>query len=124
MQRLSFVLLRKQFHIKLSFAITINKSQGQAIPNVGIYLPHAFSRDQLYVALSIGVSQASTNILIKEGQLEGKDGNLTKNVIFKEILLTQTQVLFLFHNGIDKFIYLFYYENKLGSTLIDKKKMK
>jgi len=40
--------------------------------------------------LSIGVSQASTNILIKEGQLEGKDGNLTKNVIFKEILLTQT----------------------------------
>nr|KYP34779.1 ATP-dependent DNA helicase PIF1 [Cajanus cajan] len=50
---LPFVLIRKQFPMKLSFAITINKSQGQTILNVGIYLPrHVFSRGQLYVALS------------------------------------------------------------------------
>lgn len=36
---LPFVLIRKQFSIKLSFAITINKSQRQTIPNVRIYLP-------------------------------------------------------------------------------------
>jgi len=42
--RLPFVLSRKQFPVSLSFAITINKSQGQTIPNVGIYLPrHVFS---------------------------------------------------------------------------------
>ncbi|RCV30685.1 hypothetical protein SETIT_6G115000v2 [Setaria italica] len=30
---------RKQFPIRLSFAMTVNKSQGQTIPNVGVYLP-------------------------------------------------------------------------------------
>ena len=35
---LPFVLSRKQFSVRLSFATTINKSQGQTIPNVGIYL--------------------------------------------------------------------------------------
>ena len=34
-----FVFIRKQFLVKLSFSITINKSQGQTISNVGIYLP-------------------------------------------------------------------------------------
>ncbi|XP_066160632.1 uncharacterized protein [Oryza sativa Japonica Group] len=36
---LPFKFKRKQFPIRLSFAMTINKSQGQTIPNVGIYLP-------------------------------------------------------------------------------------
>ncbi|KAK8947046.1 hypothetical protein KSP39_PZI007284 [Platanthera zijinensis] len=52
-----FELTRKQFPVRLSFALTINKSQGQTIGNVGIYLPnHVFSHDQLYVALSRSVS--------------------------------------------------------------------
>nr|KYP69825.1 hypothetical protein KK1_009031 [Cajanus cajan] len=34
--RFFFILIRKQFPIKLNFAITINKSQGQTIPNVRI----------------------------------------------------------------------------------------
>ncbi|GAU43626.1 hypothetical protein TSUD_185190 [Trifolium subterraneum] len=60
---LPFVLRRKQFPVRLSFAITINKSQGQTIPNVGIYLTrHVFSHGQLYVALSSGVSQNSTKV--------------------------------------------------------------
>ena len=41
---LPLVFIRKQFPIRLSFAITINKSEGQTIPIVGIYLPrHVFS---------------------------------------------------------------------------------
>ncbi|KEH23601.1 PIF1-like helicase [Medicago truncatula] len=36
---LPFVLSRKQFPVTLRFAITINKSQEQTIPNVEIYLP-------------------------------------------------------------------------------------
>ncbi|XP_074313490.1 uncharacterized protein LOC141648664 [Silene latifolia] len=44
---------RRQFPIKLSFAMTINKAQGQTLERVGIYLPKpCFSHGQLYVALS------------------------------------------------------------------------
>ncbi|OIW04820.1 hypothetical protein TanjilG_08812 [Lupinus angustifolius] len=85
---LPFVLIRKQFPVRLSFALTINKAQGQTIPNVGIYLPkHVFGHGQLYVALSRGVSKATTKILIKEGKIQGEEGDFTKNIVFKDILL-------------------------------------
>ena len=45
-----FQFKRKQFTIRLSFAMTVNKAQGQTIPNVGVYLPKpVFSHGQLYV---------------------------------------------------------------------------
>jgi ATP-dependent DNA helicase PIF1 len=34
-----FVLRRRQFLVRVAFAITINKSQGQTFNNVGVYLP-------------------------------------------------------------------------------------
>ncbi|XP_050887850.1 uncharacterized protein LOC127093000 [Lathyrus oleraceus] len=90
---LPFELIRKQFPVKLSFAITINKSQGKTIPNVIIYLPrHVFSHGQLYVALSRGVSRATTRVQIKDGRVEMEEGDFTKNIVFKEILLSQTHV--------------------------------
>ena len=55
---LPFKFKQKQFPIRLSFAMTINKAQGQTIPNVGICLPGpVFSHGQLYVTLSRGVSR-------------------------------------------------------------------
>ena len=84
---LPFVMIRRQFPIRLSFALTINKAQGQTIPNVGIYLPdHVFSHGQLYVALSRGVSQSTTKLLVQKGTIP-REGVHTKNIVYKEILL-------------------------------------
>ncbi|VDK43225.1 unnamed protein product, partial [Cylicostephanus goldi] len=48
-----FRLRRRQFPLRLSFAMTINKAQGQSLSNVGVCLAtDVFSHGQLYVALS------------------------------------------------------------------------
>ena len=44
--------------------MTVNKSQGQTIPNVGVYLPAPmFSHGQLYVAMSRATSRTNIKIL-------------------------------------------------------------
>ena len=84
---LPFKLKRKQFPIRLSFAMTINKAQGQTIPNVGIYLPEpVFSHGQLYVALSRGVSRETTRILAKPNNEVDISGKSTKNIVYRDVL--------------------------------------
>ncbi|KAL5702604.1 DNA helicase [Ranunculus cassubicifolius] len=84
---LPFQLLRKQFPIRLSFALTINKAQGQTIKNVGIFLPQpVFSHGQLYVALSRGIPRKTTKIMVKNGTVEGHPGVYTTNVVYKDVL--------------------------------------
>ena len=84
---LPFKFKRKQFLVRLSFAMTINKSQGQTIPNVGIYLPEPmFSYGQLYVGLSRGVSRLTTRILAKPKEELDPTGKSTKNIVYKDIL--------------------------------------
>lgn len=39
------------------------------------------------MALSRGVSESTTKVLVKKGSIVGEDGVFTKNVVFKEVLL-------------------------------------
>lgn len=51
--KLPFKLVRRQFPIVVSYAMTINKSQGHSFDNVGLYLPKPrFSNGQLCTTFS------------------------------------------------------------------------
>ena len=68
----------------VAFAITINKSQGQSLSEVGLFLPRpVFSHRQLYVAISRVTSKKGLKILIVDA--EAKPQRQTMNVVFKEI---------------------------------------
>ncbi|XP_073035172.1 uncharacterized protein [Primulina eburnea] len=82
-----FQFKRKQFPVRLCFAMTINKAQGQTIPFVGVYLPQpVFSHGQLYVALSRGTSMANTKVLIKPSTNTSIGDTWTRNVLYHEVL--------------------------------------
>lgn len=70
---------RLQFPIKLAFAMTINKAQGQTMTYIGIYLKtECFSHGQLYVALSRVSS--SENVYVCASSTK------TTNIVYRSIL--------------------------------------
>ncbi|KAL5554794.1 hypothetical protein UlMin_042195 [Ulmus minor] len=82
-----FPFKKTQFPIRSCFAMTINKSQGQTLDFVGLYLPEpVFSHGQLYVALSRVKTSKSIKILIKPTSDNKLHNACTKNVVYSEIL--------------------------------------
>jgi len=81
---LPFQLKRLQFPARLSFAMTINKSQGQTLDRVGLHLPlPVFTHGQLYVAFS-RVRNAQS---VKVGMYADGNGRfVTKNIVYREVL--------------------------------------
>ena len=79
------VLLRRlQFPVWLSFSMTINKSQGQGLGNVGLYLQTpVFSHGQLYVALSRCTSADQIKILLPEDNTNNKTRNIVYRAVFR-----------------------------------------
>jgi len=80
----SFKFTRKQFPVRLCFAMTINKSQGQSVKHVGLDLSSSvFTHGQFYVAVSRVTSVSNIKAIWNEQQEEA----ITKNIVYTEILL-------------------------------------
>lgn len=76
---MTFQFKRLQFPVRLSFAITINKSQGQTLQVCGVYLEDmCFSHGQLYVACSRVGAPSKLFIHASEGK--------TKNIVYPVVL--------------------------------------
>ncbi|XP_035845652.1 uncharacterized protein LOC110934133 [Helianthus annuus] len=83
-KKIPFQFQRRQFPLSVCFAMTINKSQGQSLSRVGLYLKDpAFTHGQLYVALSRVKTREGVKILIFDA--DGKPTNKTSNVVYKEV---------------------------------------
>ena len=80
---------RRQFPVRVAFATTINKSQGQSMKNVGVWLrSQVFGHGQLYVASSRVSSPSQLRYAIKQDP-EATDGKMrAKNIVYKDILLS------------------------------------
>ncbi len=92
---LPFDMVRRQFPVKLAFALTINKSQGQTLDKVAVYLPTpVFTHGQLYVCTSRTGDPDNLKIMIvpqssgEQGcaSIDGTFRYFTKNIVYREVL--------------------------------------
>ncbi|XP_031111748.1 uncharacterized protein LOC116015711 [Ipomoea triloba] len=81
---LPFKFQRRQFPLMLSYAMTINKSQGQTLSIVGLFLRKpVFVHGQLYVALSRISNPSGLKVLTCNE--DGQSVSSTTNVVYKEV---------------------------------------
>ena len=79
---------RRQFPVRVAFATTINKSQGQSMKNVGVWLrSQVFGHGQLYVACSRVSAPSQLRFAIKRDAEAPDDKMRAKNIVYKDILL-------------------------------------
>ena len=79
-----FEFCRRQFPIKVCFAMSINKSQGQSVDYVGLDLRNAvFTHGQLYV----GVSRVTSVHNIKAIWDHRVESPVTQNIVYPEVLI-------------------------------------
>ena len=87
---LPFDLCRRQFPVRVAYAMTINKAQGQTLKAAGVYLPKSvFSHGQLYVAFSrVGIWEALQVLVVGGFHAAAQAvaaGVCTKNVVYREV---------------------------------------
>ncbi|KAG5240508.1 DNA helicase [Salix suchowensis] len=84
-ERCAYTIRRRQFPIRPCYAMTINKSQGQSLKVVGVFLQEqVFTHGQLYVALSRVTSKKGLKIITLDDK--GKPLDYAKNIVYKDII--------------------------------------
>lgn len=84
-----YIHKRNQFPIRLCFAMTINKSQGQSFSTVGVDLRSpSFSHGQFYVAMSRTSRVSGLHILVTD-----PESRMSQNATYKEVLMHPPQVV-------------------------------
>ena len=79
-----FDFTQRQFPVRLSFLMTINKSQGQSVRHVGLDLwTPVFAHGQFYVAISWVTSVHNIKAVWTSRDVEAQ----TKNIVYNEVLL-------------------------------------
>ena len=75
---------RRQFPVRIAFAMTIHKAQGQTLARIGVFLPQpCFSHGQLYVAASrVGHPDHLRFAVERDDNGEHR----TRNVVYREAL--------------------------------------
>ena len=95
---------RRQFPIRLAYAMTINKNQGQTFRRTGLLLPQScFTHGQLYVAFSRcghppdDKTRTGLKVVVYDTQIQGRrkdeggirtnetEGTTTQNIVLTEI---------------------------------------
>ncbi|CAN1811775.1 ATP-dependent DNA helicase PIF1 [Linum perenne] len=78
------IIPRRQYPLRLCYAMTINKSQGQTLEQVGLYLPSpVFSHGQLYVAVSRVRSANGIHVVVEND--DGLASDITRKIVYDEI---------------------------------------
>ena len=87
-----FELTRLQFPIKIAFALTINRAQGQSVTTCGILLPkNVWTHGQIYVAFSRCGNPNNLYVWAEQSQFKDyekldPEKTYVKNVVYQEVI--------------------------------------
>src|SRR5258705_4748864 len=90
---LPFLFKRLQLPVRLAFAITINKSQGQSLKVTGLDLTYeCFSHGQFYVGISRAMDPSKLYIVADEN---GETNNVLYAQVFNYIFLMNSMKTYM-----------------------------